>query len=340
MKLMLGEIADLVNGQVVGDSEIEISGVNAIEEAVSGDICFVRAKKYWPKLQNTRASAVLAQVQPDGCPLPLVLVDNPDFAFGRLLQFMEQEQRCHPTEIHPQAVIGEHVTLGENVSIDAFVHVGDNAVIGDNTVLYSGVYVGAYSQIGADCILYPNVVVRERCQIGNRCTIHAGASIGSDGFGFTPMDNAWVKIPQIGKVEIGDDVEIGANSAVDRATCGVTRIGTGTKIDNLVQVGHNVQIGVHCVIAGMVGIAGSAVIGNHVRIGAYSGIAGHLSIGDGASIGARSGVINSIAPGTTVSGFPAKDHQIERRFMVSQSKIPDLIRRVRQLERQLENREA
>ncbi len=335
MKITLGEIANLVGGVVEGDSALIITGANAIEEAESGDICFVRAKKHWPKLATTQASAVIAQKKPENCDLPLLLVGNPDLAFGRVLQLMEQTQRQHPEGLHPQAVIAPQAIIGANVAIDAFVRISDHAEIGDNTIIYAGAFIGAHAKIGPGSIIYPNAVVREHCRLGARCVVHAGATIGSDGFGFAPLDGQWIKIPQVGTVEIGDDVEIGANTAIDRATCGVTRIGTGTKIDNLVQVGHNVQIGVHCVIAGMVGIAGSAVIGNNVRVGAYTGIAGHIEIGDGASVGARSGVASSIPPGSTVSGFPAKDHQVERRVLVSQGKIPDLIKRVRQLERQL-----
>ncbi len=339
MELVLSDIAILVGGTLKGDADLCISGANSIDNAGPGDISFVRGKKYWPLLEHTQAAAILTQEVPAGCTLPLVLVKNPDVAFAKILALLESHQRNHPSGIHPDAQIGENVVLGTNVSIDAFVRIGDNCIIGNNTILYSGVYIGANTTVGSDCILYPNVVVREHCKIGARCMLHSGACVGSDGFGFAPVDGSWVKIPQVGIVIIEDDVEIGSNSTIDRATCGVTRIGQGTKIDNLVQIGHNTHIGIHSAIAGMVGIAGSAKIGDYVRIGAYSGVAGHLSIGNGATIGARSGVTQSVEPGAIVSGFPVKDHQLERRIMVSQAKIPELIRRMRQLEIQLEKLE-
>ena len=339
MKLVLSDIAKLVDGSLKGDTDICISGANSIEDAGPGDISFVRGKKYWPLLKHTKASAILAKEIPDTCNLPHVLVNNPDMAFAKILALLESHQRNHPTGVHPDALIGKNVVLGTNVAIDAFVRIGDNCTIGNNTVLYSGVYIGSNSTVGSDSILYPNVVVREHCRIGARCILHSGACIGSDGFGFAYLDGTWAKIPQVGIVIIEDDVEVGSNSAIDRATCGITRIGQGTKIDNLVQIGHNTQIGAHCAIAGMVGIAGSAKIGDNVRIGAYAGVAGHITIGDGATIGARSGVSQSVDPGVIVSGFPVKDHQLERRIMVSQAKIPDLIRRMRELEIQLKKLE-
>jgi UDP-3-O-[3-hydroxymyristoyl] glucosamine N-acyltransferase len=203
-------------------------------------------------------------------------------------------------------------------------------------VLYANVYVGRGSELGADCVVYPNVVIRELCTVGERCILHSGAVIGSDGFGFAPFGGRWIKVPQVGRVVIGDDVELGSCTCVDRATFGETRIGNGTKIDNLCQVAHNVQIGEHCVMAGMSGIAGSARLGNQVRVGANSGIVGHLKIGDGATIAVRSGVTSSVEAGRTVSGFPSTDHAEQKRVMVAQRRVPELLRRVKELERKLQ----
>jgi len=336
MDMTTGEIAQLVGGTVQGDGRVRIRGVNGIKEAQPGQLTFLREARYLPYLATTGASAVLVSETPPDCRLPVILVQQPDLAFAQVLRHCEQEQVKHPTGIHETAVIGRDVQLGQNVAIDAHVRLGGGCVLGDGVVLYAGVYVGRGTSVGADTVIYPNVTIREEIQVGARCVIHAGVVIGSDGFGFAPLDGAWQKIPQVGGVAIGDDVEIGSNTAIDRATFGQTRIGRGTKIDNLVQIGHNTQIGEHCVIAGMAGIAGSTVIGNHVRIGASAGIKGHIDIGDGATIGGRAGVTKSVAPGKVVSGFPAMDHNLERRVLVAQQRTPELLRRVRELERRLQ----
>lgn len=336
MSMTLEQIASLVGGRLVGDGSVQITGVNGLEEARPGELVFVRDAKYARLLGATRASGVLIAKAPEDCAIPAVEVSHPDVAFLMVLKHFEQALVVHPTGIHPAALVSPGATLGVNISLGPNVCIEDGAVIGDNTVLYAGVYIGRGTTVGADCVFYPNVVVREQCTIGARCMFQSGAIIGSDGFGFAPAGGQWIKVPQIGRVVIGDDVEIGSATCVDRATFGETRIGNGTKIDNLVQVGHNVQIGEHCVIAGTCGIAGSAKIGNHVRVGANSGVAGHITIGDGATIAARAGVVASVEPGRTVSGFPAIDHSEQRRVMVGQRKVPELLRRVKELERKLE----
>lgn len=321
----------------MGDSQVRITGVNGIEEAQPGDLCFVRDARYLPHLRCTRAAAVLIAEPFDECPLPMILVPEPDIAFARIVrECVGKDTPRHPKGIHETAIIGENVVLGEEVAIGAHSHVGDGCRIDGRVVIYAGVYIGHDCQIGEDTIIYPNVTIRESTEVGKRCVLHAGAAIGSDGFGFVPLDGAWAKIPQVGRVIIGDDVEFGSNSAIDRATFGATRIGRGTKIDNLVQIGHNVVIGDHCVIAGMAGIAGSTTIGHNVRIGPGAAINGHITIGDGATIGGRSGVPKSIEAGRIVSGNPAKDHSLERRVLVAQQRLPELLRRVRQLERQIQ----
>jgi len=335
MKFTVAEIAALVGGDVHGDAEVVLTGVNGLEEAGPGDLVFVRDLRYAPLLEQSRASAVLIAAAPDGLRIPAILVPSPDLAFAQVLQHIETHQIIHPDDIDPAAhfhydsVIGAGVCAGPGAVVEA------GAVIGPGVVLYAGVYVGRGARIGADSVLYPNVVVREACTLGERCIVHAGAVIGSDGFGFAPLGGRWAKIPQVGTVVIGDDVEIGSCTCIDRATFGQTVIGTGTKIDNLVMVGHNVRIGEHCVVAGTVGIAGSARIGNNVRVGASAGIVGHIEIGDNATVAARAGVLTSVEPGRTVSGFPAIDHSEHRRVMVGQRRVPELLRRVKQLERKL-----
>lgn len=335
MEMTVGEIASLVGGKLVGDPEVRIHGVNGIKEARSGELTFVRAARYMPFLADTQASAVLLHEPVEGCAIPMIIVAHPDLAFAQVLQRCEQVQLIHPSGIHPSAVIDPEVQLGVNVAIDAHVRIAGDTVIGDRVVIYAGCYIGRRVHIGDDTVLFPNVVLREDTQIGARCVLHAGAVIGSDGFGFAPMGGQWMKIPQVGRVVIEDDVEIGSNSAIDRATFGETRVRRGTKIDNLVQIGHNTVIGEHCALAGMSGVAGSVNMGNGVRVGAAAGISGHIDIGDGVTLGARAGVYKSIGAGKAVSGYPAMDHDLFRRVTAAQKQLPEMLRRMRALEHQV-----
>lgn len=336
MNKTVNEIARLVNGAVVGDGEIRVTGVNGIREAQAGDLTFLGHARYLPYLETTRASAILV---PQGCTnhgRVLIQVENPYAAFAQVLEDYENEIVCRPTGIHPTAVLGHNVRLGRNVALDAHVCIASDCEIGDDVILYAGVYVGAGCRIGPGTIVYPNTVIRDRSQIGARCLIHCNVSIGSDGFGFVLLDGVQRKIPQVGVVIIEDDVEIGANSAIDRGTLGATFIGQGTKIDNLVQIGHNVRIGRHCVVSGCTGVAGSAVIGDYVTVGGNTGINGHIEIGDHAVIAGQSGVTKSVKARSVVSGFPATDHNVSRRYLAAKHRLPELIRRVRQLERDLD----
>ncbi len=336
MEMTVGEIAALVGGEVAGDPEVRIRGVNGIREAQPGDLVFVRAARYMPYLKTTRASAVLLSEAAKDCAIPMIIVGHPDLAFAQVLQRWEQVQLIHPTGIHPTAVIAPEARLGAEVAVDAHVRIAEDAVIGDRVVLYAGCYVGRRARIGADTVVYPNVVLREDTEIGARCIIHGGAVIGGDGFGFAPLGGQWMKIPQVGRVVIEDDVEIGSNTTIDRATFGETRVRRGTKIDNLVQIGHNTVIGEHCALAGMAGVSGSVNIGDGVRIGASAGIAGHLDIGAGATVGARAGVHKSVGAGKVVTGYPAIEHELFLRVSAAQKQLPELIRRMRSLERQVQ----
>lgn len=339
MNMTVAEIAEMIGGEVVGDPAVVVTGVNGIREAGPGDLCFVRDARYGQYLDSTAAAAVLIAEVPEALAIPAIKTSAPDLAFAQVLQHCAAEQTHHPTGIHPSAVMGEGVTLGNGVALDSFVRLADNVTLGDRVVIYSGAYIGRNCHIGADTVIYPNAVIRDESRIGARCIIHSGACIGSDGFGFAPLGGRWMKIPQIGRVEIGDDCEVGSLTAIDRATFGVTRLGEGVKIDNLVQVGHNVEIGDHSIVAGKTGIAGSAIIGKHVRIGAQSGINGHIDIGDGATVAARSGVTKSLKPGAIVSGFPARPHTEERKITASLRWLPDLVRRVKALERLTDSKE-
>lgn len=335
MQITVSEIAERVGGTVVGDGSIRITGVNGIKEAAPGDLTYVADSRYLGLLGTTRASAILVSRDVFEPGHTLIQVENPYRSFYEFLNQVRPPE-AHPVAgVHPTAVIAPEAVLGRNAAVGAHVFIGARARIGDDVVLYPGVYVGPDCVVGDGTVVYPNVVLREGVQVGARCILHSGVVLGADGFGFQPMGDVLHKVPQIGTVILGDDVEIGANSAVDRATFGATVIGRGTKVDNLVQIGHNVVIGEYCTISGESGVAGSAVIGNRVTIAAQAGIAGHLTIGDGVVIGARSGVTKSIPAGRVVSGFPAKDHADERRIQASFRQLPEVIKRLRALERRL-----
>lgn len=336
MKMTVGEIATLVGGTVSGDPEVVITGVNGIDEARPGDLCFVRSARYLANLNESNASAVLIKEAPDGLPISAIVVDSPDQCFAMVLKCFESSIQCHPKGIHPRAVVDDSAMLGEGVAVGACAVIEAGVTLGDNAIIYAGAYIGRNCQIGAGTIIYPNVTIREESAIGARCIIQSGAMIGSDGFGYANLGGTWVKIPQVGRVIIEDDVEIGSGTAVDRATFGETRVGKGTKIDNLVQIGHNVVIGEHCALAGMVGIAGSATLEDGVQIGASAGVRGHITVGKGATVAARGGAVRDVEPGSIVSGFPAIDHQEERRVLVAQRRVPELVRRVKALERALD----
>lgn len=340
MDKSVGEIAELVGGVVVGDAAARISGVNGIQQARSGDLTFVRSAGYLEHLSTTHATAALVTDRVSEAPITLIQVKDPYRAFVQVLQHCSSEYAPpRPQGIHPTAVIGERVQLGDDVAIDAHVRIADECIIGSGTTIYAGSYVGRGSRIGSGSTLHANVTLRESVVVGARCVLHAGVVIGSDGFGFAPVQGRWFKIPQVGNVVIGDDVEIGTNTAVDRATFGSTVIGSGTKIDNLVQIGHNVRIGENCVISGMTGIAGSTTIGNNVTIAAQVGIADHIEIGDGATIAGRAGVATNVKPGQVVSGFPAMEHNAALRIMASTRRLPDMAGRVKQLELRIQELE-
>ncbi|MCX8064488.1 MAG: UDP-3-O-(3-hydroxymyristoyl)glucosamine N-acyltransferase [Candidatus Hydrogenedentes bacterium] len=344
MSLRVSEILNIVGGRLVfGSPDTIVTGVGSIESPKSGDIVFVRDKKYERFLSNTNASAVLIPFEPT-VKLPpnlaCIIVDFPEVAFLKLIEYFYPQKNPFPYGVHSNSVVEEGVTFGENVSVAPFVYIGRGTKIGNGVIVYPHVYIGEQCEIGENTIIYPNVTIRELSVIGARCIIHSGVCIGSDGFGFVFDGERWQKIPQVGRVVIDDDVEIGSNTCIDRATLGETIIGSGTKLDNLVQVGHNVRIGKHCVVAGTTGIAGSATIGDYVRIGAGAGINGHIEIGNHVSIGAWSGVAKSVEPGKTVSGFPAVEHSLARKIMVSQQHLPEILRKLKELQTRVDKIES
>ncbi len=339
MDKSLDEIAELVEGTVVGHGDVRITGLNGLENAKSGDLSFLAYPRLEPLMDTTQATAVLVPENFGHNGLPVIRVGHPYLAFATVLKMYEQEILLHPVGNHPSAAVSEGASLGKNVGIDAFVRVEEGCELGDGVVLYSGVYVGRGSRIGKGSVVYPNVTIREGVTIGARCIIHSNVSLGSDGFGFTIAGGAHVKIPQVGTVQIGDDVEIGSNSAIDRSTMGPTVIGNGTKIDNLVQIAHNVTIGENCTISSGAGIAGSTKIGNNVTMAGQVGIRGHLEIGDNVTIGGGTGVTSSVPADSVILGTPHYDHKVTRRIWVSLPRLPKMLRRLKVLEQRVDKLE-
>jgi len=337
MNATVGEIAAQVGGIVIGDDSVRLTGLNGIRQAREGELSFISSSRYLRYLEGTKAGALLVPGSVSVARIPLIQVPDPYAAFLDVLhRELPAAGAARPRGIHPSAVVGENVDLGENVALDAHVTVAPDAVLGDNVCVYTGAYVGTGARIGADTVIYPNASILAGVIVGARCTIHSGAVIGSDGFGYLPGPDGPRKIPQIGNVVIEDDVEVGANSAIDRATFGSTIIGRGTKIDNLVQIGHNVEMGRSCIICGNAGISGSAILGNGVTVAAGAGVAGHIEVGDGVTIAGLSGVTKSVPSGKVVSGFPAMDHERDKRIIASVRRLPEALREIHELQRRLE----
>jgi UDP-3-O-[3-hydroxymyristoyl] glucosamine N-acyltransferase len=310
-----------------------IHGVAGIKEAVSGEITFLANPKYESYLASTKASAVIASGGNGSFNGAIVNIDNPYLAFLKVVRlFDDTPLEKYDREVHPTAIIPDSVKLGEEISIGAYVVLEDNVVIGDRTTILPLACINEGARIGSDCLIYPHVTIREKCEVGNGVIIHSGAVIGSDGFGYAREGEQHHKIPQIGIVRIEDDVEIGANTTIDRATTGVTLIGRGSKVDNLVQVAHNVVIGENSVLAAQAGVSGSTELGKNVVLAGQAGLVGHIKIGDGAMVGAQGGVTKSIPAGTSVSGYPAREHSFARKICAATARLPYLLKEFRNLQ--------
>jgi len=341
--MKLRDIATMLNAEIEGPDAIDIRNVSKIEDAREGEITFLANPKYNRYLESTRASAVIVsrtfKHAATAHHVPTLLrVDDAYISFLKTLQKFHPPSDPLPPGIHPTAVIASSAVVRNGVRIGAHVVVGEKCSIGENSILCQGVVLGDGVKIGSQSLIYPNVTVREGCEIGARVIIHSGTTIGSDGFGFAPKpDGTFEKIPQLGIVVIEDDVEVGANCAIDRATMGETRIKKGAKLDNLIQVAHNVVIGENTVIAAQAGISGSTKIGKNNMIGGQVGIAGHLEIADNTKIGAQSGLHKSITePGTAYFGYPALPRREAMRLHAAISRLPDLVATVRDLQHQVE----
>ncbi len=335
----LGELARLVDGMLEGDDGITITGAGTLDEVRRGQIAFVESDDLLPEGENSEASALIVPTHIRSCRKPLIRTKNPRFAFGKVLSVFAPGREIRPG-IDPTAVVGERVELGANVHIGPLAYVGDGARVGDRTVIHAQAHVGRDVALGDDCEIFPHVVLYDGVVLGARVQVHAGAAIGADGFGYTPVDGRHEKMPQIGHVVIEDDVEIGANSCIDRATVTATRIGRGTKIDNLVHIAHNCKIGRNCLICGQVGISGSTVVGDRVIMAGQVGVNDHIEIGSGAVLGGQAGVISDVPEGQFYSGYPARPHAQAMRVYAALRRLPTLEKRIRQLEKLLEQRSS
>ena len=340
MKVTLDTVAKAIDGTVVGDGSVEITGVAGIREAQEGDLTFLANPRYEPYLACTHASAIIVAENHRDVGKPLIQNSNPYLAFLKAVRFFQGDAERPSPGVHPSAVVARDVKVDPTSCIGPHVVLERGVSVGARSIIQAGCYVGAGVRIGADTLLYPNVTVREGCEIGDRVIVHSGTVVGSDGFGFVRDGGVHRKLPQVGNVVVEDDVELGACVTIDRATMGTTRIGAGSKIDNLVQIAHNVQVGKNCIIVAQVGISGSTVLGDDVVLAGQVGVVGHIEIGAGAMIGAKSGVSRSVKPGERLFGSPALPVTQAMRIEASLRHLPELLHTVRQLRRRVEKLEG
>lgn len=336
MKLTLQEITKIIDGKLNGGPDVIITGAGDIDSALPGQIIFIKNKEYLEKAQKSSASAVISPPEITGLNKPSVTVAHPYLAFTKILNIIYLENRTYFKGIHPAAIIGKNLQLGKNVSIGPYTVIGDNVRIGDDTIIASTVFIGDNTVIGKTGFVYPNVSIRENVVIGNNIIIHCGTVIGGDGCGFIPQEEQYIKVPQIGNVVIGDDVEIGSNVAIDRGTIKSTIIGSGTKIDNLVHIAHNVSIGENSMLLAHSTFAGSTKIGRHAIFSGQSGAIDNLKIGDNVIAASRAAILNDIPDNSVVWGIPAIPINEQKKIIVSLRKLPDLIREVKELKKKLD----
>ena len=337
MEFTVAQIAQLLEAEVIGNSQAIITSVCKIEEGIEGGLTFLANPKYTHYIYETKASAVIVNkdfVPESEVSCTLIKTDNAYLAIAKLLDIYNQ-MKTNKIGISERAYISPSATVGQNVYIAEFVSVGDHAVVSDGAKLYPHVYVGDHAKVGNNTVLHSGVKLYTDCVVGNQCIIHAGTVIGADGFGFAQQDGVYVKVPQIGNVVIEDNVEIGANTCIDRATMGSTFIRKNVKLDNLIQIAHNVEIGEGTAFAAQVGISGSTKVGKNCIFAGQVGIAGHVEIGDKVIIGAQSGVMANVTGNQIVLGSPAVPVLEEKKLIIYRKKLPELFKQVRDLEKQL-----
>ena len=330
--MKLRELAELTGGRISGDPDVEITGVSGIKEAQEGDITFLTDKKILKGISGLNASALIVKEEIKEPAVSMLIVDNPQYVFARALEIFYVKP-YNPSGVSDKAIIGKDVHMGDDVSVHPLAHINNNVILGARVVVSPGVYIGEGVSIGDDSVIYPNVTIRENVRIGKKVIVHSGAVIGSEGFGYVWENGMHYKIPQVGGVIIEDSVEIGANVCIDRATVENTIIGCGTKIDNLVQIAHNVRIGKNCLILGQVGISGSVEIGDGVILAGQVGVRDHVKIGSRAMAGAQAGIGNDIPEERIYSGSPAIPHKTWLRSQNIYAKLPEYVKRLQELER-------
>jgi UDP-3-O-[3-hydroxymyristoyl] glucosamine N-acyltransferase len=334
MEKSLKELAAHLSGRLIGDPGTRVAGIGSLDEAKEGEITFLGNPKYAGKLATTRATAVVLPPGADNRGMAAIEVDNPYLAFAKLLTLFHLRP-TKPGGIMAGAWVGKDVTIGRDVTIYPGAFVADGVRLGDRVTIFPGVVLYEGVELGDDVTLHANVSIRNRCRIGDRVVIHNGAVIGGDGFGYAPDGSQWYKIPQIGIVVIEDDVEIGANTTIDRAALDVTLVKRGTKIDNLVQIAHNCVIGENCMIVSQAGTAGSCTLGDNVTIGGNVGIVGHVRLGDNVMVGGMSGVAHNVPAGQIVSGIPAFPHKEWLKASVVLPKLPEMHKTLKTLEKRI-----
>lgn len=336
--LSIEQITQITHTEASAPTNVQITDLCALENAHAGGICYVTSLEKPELLAKLNASAVFVPAAAKGQNLPfngvLLYAQNPEWAFVLLMRYVDAQFQKHTPGIHPTAVISPQATLGQNVSVGAYSVIEDGATIGDNTVIFPQCYIGKDVTVGKNCTIYPQVVIREQCVLKDYVILQAGAKIGSDGFGFTFHEGRHQKIPQIGNVVIGNDVEIQSNTCIDRAKIASTVIGDNTKIDNLVQIGHNVRVGMSSICCAQVGVAGTTDIGNGVILAGQVGLAGHMTIGDRAQVGAQSGVMTSIPAGQTYFGYPAMPQREAFKQQVILRKMPEMYKEFQKFQKQ------
>lgn len=340
MEFSVEQIATFLHGEVIGDGSQKVSNLSKIDEGKPGTLSFLANSKYTNFIYDTEASAVL--VRRDFTPerevkTTLIKVDDPYACLALLLNMVDQATRPQKNGIEENSYIADTATVADNVYVGAFAYIDEFATVEDGCKIYPQCYIGNKVKIGKNCIIYPGVKIYHNCVIGNNVIIHAGTVIGSDGFGFAPQNGEYVKIAQIGNVVIEDNVEIGANTTIDRATMGSTVIKRGAKLDNLIQVAHNVEIGESTVMAAQVGVAGSTKLGKHCMIGGQVGFAGHITIGDNVNIGAQSGIPNSVESGSNLLGYPAVPAKEFARQVVLTKRLPEINATIKTLQKEIES---
>ena len=335
MSISLSELCDLLNGELVGEGSLSIDGIAEIDSAVSGQITFISSKKYESLLADSKASAVIVSSDMNSLTIPAIRVSDTQLAKAKTLKYFHPDEELE-AHIDAKAIIDENAVIGEGCYIGAGTVIKGGAILGNKCHIMENVFIDSTVKLGDECIINPGVVISNKSTIGSRVEIGSGTVIGGEGFGYLPDGSKIMKVPQVGSVIIEDDVSIGMNCCVDRGTMGATLIRKGAKLDNLIQVAHNVEIGEYTIIAGQSGLAGSAVVGSGVLIGGQAGIAGHIKIGNGVKIAARAAVFKSFPDGATISGTPARSHQESLRKEANISRIPKLSKKIKDLEQEVE----